>query len=755
MNPAADADVRPRKQSDLAICDKEAIHAPDAIQPHGALLVARRDDLIVTHASGNIADWLGLPPEAVLGRSLHQALGSQGTRSVQEALADQRFGFCNVMAISPPTALLPLEMVVHSTNGAICIEIEAAQRSLDQGQAIQRALSLMQALHVASSQNELCDVVVTKLRQLTGYDRVMVYRFDREGHGEVVAEAKEHGLEPYLGLRYPASDIPRQARRMYLAQRVRAIADVDYTPVPLLTDPALGPLAPLDMTHCALRSVSPIHLQYMRNMGTRASLGLSLILKNSLWGMLICHHRSPLPITTGLRAQCDLIGHLVSLLLGSLGEAETYAEQLRRQRVFQEVAAQLAKPGQVSDALSASGDPLLAMMEARGAVVRLGGRTLMLGATPPLEAAQQAMTVLHAASESDLVAVDELREILPDWSAHCGTASGALFLRLPPNPGDAIIWFRPEMERVVNWAGDPSKLGVPDATNERLSPRNSFAAWRELVRGHCEPWQEADRATARVLQRTVTTAIARQTEAELAKLRFYDALTGLPNRRMFQERLKAQGAGPDVALLYLDLDHFKAVNDTLGHPAGDALLCAVALRLAGCAREGDLIVRLGGDEFAVVQTGVEQPLQATALAQRVIDVLGQPFELGGQQVTIGVSVGIALGQAGAAPDTLVKNADQALVAEKKRKFSTLAELHHQPIHEEAAPAPIVAVADAETGKGRGRRGVGKRSNPDWKLYSHFLKRQTQRAAVARLQAEDRDSDLSDVLQNLLEAWLKT
>jgi diguanylate cyclase (GGDEF)-like protein len=664
MNQAADADVWLPKKADLTVCDQEAIDTPDAIQPQGALLVARRDDLIVTHASANIADWLGLPPEEVLSRSLHKLLGNQGFRSIREALADERSGFCNVIVISPPTAPRPWEMVIHSINRAICIEIEAGERRVDQGRVIQRTLSLMQALHTASSQNELCDVVVHRLRRLTGYDRVMVYRFDREGHGEVIAEAKEDGLDPYLGLRYPASDIPYQARRMYLAQRVRTIADVDYTPVPILADPALGPLAPLDMTLCSLRSVSPVHLEYMRNMGTLASLGLSLILNNSLWGMLVCHNRFPMPVTRDLRAQCDLIGHLVSLLLGNLGDAENYAEQLCRQRTFQDVAAQLAKPGQVSDALSASGDALLAMMKATGAVVRFGECTLTLGVTPPPEAAQQAMAVLSAASESDLVAVDELREILSEWSAHCETASGALFMRLPPNSGDAIIWFRPELARVVNWAGDPSKRGVPDATTGRLSPRKSFAAWRELVQGHCEPWREADRATARVFQRTVTMAIARQAEAELAKLRYYDALTGLPNRRMFQERLKAQGAGPDVALVCLDLDRFKAVNDTLGHPAGDALLCAVSQRLTGCAREGDLIVRLGGDEFAVVQTGVEQPLQATALAQRVINVLGQPFDLGGQQARIGVSVGIALGQVGAEPNTLLKNADQALYRAK-------------------------------------------------------------------------------------------
>ncbi len=664
MTRAADIDASLQQTADLTTCDQEPIHTPGAIQPQGVLLVAGRDDLTVTHASANVAEWLGLPLESVLGHTLEQVLGDEGCWAIRSALADERFGLGNVLPVSPPAAPFPLQMSAQLMAGSVCIELEAALSDADQGLAIRRAMTVMRALHAASSQRELCDIVVAQLRRLTGYDRVMVYRFDREGHGEVIAEARERNLEPYLGLHYPASDIPRQARRMYLAQRVRTIADVDYTPVPVLADPMLGPHLQLDMTLCALRSVSPVHLAYMRNMGTRASLGVSLVLNDALWGMLLFHHGSPLAITADLRSQCDLIGQLVSLLLGSLGEAESYAEQLGRQRTFQEIVAGLANSRQVMEALSANGDALLTLLKAGGAVIRLGERTLTLGVTPPVEATQHAMLALSAASEGAAVAVDELQKILPDWSAHNATASGALFLPLPTNAADAIIWFRPEMERVINWAGDPSKPAAPATATGRLSPRHSFAAWQDLVRGHSEPWQDADHAIAHELQRTVIAALAREAEAELAKLRYYDALTGLPNRRMFQEQLEAHGVGPGTGLLYLDLDHFKAVNDTLGHAAGDALLCAVAQRLAGCSREGDLIVRLGGDEFLIVQTGGEQPLEAVALARRLVNVLGQPFDLSGRQVGIGVSIGIALGHVGAEPDTLLRDADLALYQAK-------------------------------------------------------------------------------------------
>ncbi|WP_296701383.1 diguanylate cyclase domain-containing protein [Thiocapsa sp. UBA6158] len=654
----------PQQMADLTICDQEPIHTPGAIQPWGALLVVGRHDLKVTHCSANIAEWLGLSPEAVLGLSLDRVLGDEGGQSIRRALADERWCFSNARLVTPPSAAFPLQMAVHRMDGSVFIELEAVAPDVEQGAALRGALTVMQALHAASSQRELCAIVVAQLRQLTGYDRVMVYRFDREGHGEVVAEARDRDLEPYLGLRYPASDIPRQARRIYLAQRVRSIANVDYTPVPVLADPALGAHRRLDMTLCGLRSVSPIHLEYMRNMGTQASLGVSLILNNALWGMLVFHHRSPLAITADLRAQCDLIGQLVSLLLGSLGEAESYAEQLGRQRMFHEIVGRLADSGPVIDALYASGDTLLSLVQAGGAVIRLGERTVTLGVTPPGDAIQRAMVALRATSEGAAVAVDELQEILPDWSLHNGLASGALLLPLPPNAADVIIWFRPEIERIINWAGNPCKPTAPQTISGRLSPRHSFAAWQELVRGHSKPWQDADRGLAHELQRMVTMALAREAEAELAKLRYYDTLTGLPNRRMFEEQLDAQGVGPDTGLLYLDLDHFKAVNDTLGHQAGDALLRAVAERLSGCVRKGDLIVRLGGDEFVIVQAGGEQPFRSVALAQRVVAALNQPFELNGQQVGIGVSIGIALGQIGAVPDGLLRDADLAMYQAK-------------------------------------------------------------------------------------------
>jgi diguanylate cyclase (GGDEF)-like protein len=637
MSPFADTCLD--QHINLATCEQEPIHTPGAIQPQGALLVARHDDFTITHASANLADFILLPPAAALGRPLRQVLGDEAYHAARAALADEHYAPCAVLAVSAPMAPFPLQMVAHMTDGSIYIELEAAPPPQSQGLVIQRTQAIMRALHAARSQRELCDIVVVKLRQLTGYDRVMVYRFDREGNGEVIAEDREHDLEPYLGLHYPASDIPPQARRMYLAQRIRAIADVDYVPVPILADPVLGRLPPVDMTLCALRSVSPVHLEYMRNMGTRASLGISLIPSTSLWGMLVCHHRSPLVITADLRAQCDLIGQLMSLLLASVGEKESYAEQLCRQRTLHEIITRTTESEQVADALLAKGDAVLSVIGASGAVIRLGARAVTLGVTPPMEAAMRAMGELKGVSEGSLVAVDSLHECVTDWS-ESATASGALYLPLPPNPNDAIIWFRPEKERVINWGGDPTKAVDPDPTTGRLSPRRSFAIWSDRVAGHSEPWQEADRASAREMRHAIATAIARQAVAELAKLRHYDPLTQLPNRRMLQEHLNALAGAHDVALLFLDLDRFKVVNDTLGHSAGDSLLLEVGVRLTKAVRSTDLVARVGGDEFVVLCMDISA-VAAAALARRIRQDLAVAFNIAGQSFFSGASIGVA------------------------------------------------------------------------------------------------------------------
>jgi diguanylate cyclase (GGDEF)-like protein len=547
----------------------------------------------------------------------------------------------------------------------LCVDIEPAPEPRH-GLPVVMVQTVLETFQRASTRSELCELAVQGLKALTGYDRVMAYRFTDTGDGEVIAEACNAGVEPYLGLRYPASDIPRQARRLYLRQRVGVIVDSNYRPVPLLVHPTLHDGAPLDMTHCSLRSVSPVHLEYMRNMRTAASLTIGLAHQQELWGMLVCHHATPRSAGPELRAAADMIGQVVSLLLSSLGNSEEFALRIERAGTLRALIEKLSTPVSLLEAFAAAEADLLKLVSAGGALVRLSGSVRGFGRTPPETAAEQALSVLHQAASGEIMAVDDLGLRYPELAECTHEGSGALLLPLSQAAGDAILWFRPELSRNVTWGGDPHKLASPDPLTGRISPRHSFAAWKEIVRGCSAPWLDADVALVAELRTAIELELAQRTKAELARLRNYDALTGLPNRRLLEGRLAEVNEYPaadSVALLFLDLDRFKAVNDTLGHAAGDALLVQVAARLVGVAGPDNLVARLGGDEFVVLCQNL--PAQAVAaLGEQIRLAIEAPFEISGFPCHISVSIGIAYADELGGLD-LLRAADMAMYAAKK------------------------------------------------------------------------------------------
>ena len=279
------------------------------------------------------------------------------------------------------------------------------------------------------------------------------------------------------------------------------------------------------------------------------------------------------------------------------------------------------------------------------------------------------MSVLHEAAAGKPLAVDDLAKRHPELAACAADGSGALLLPLSRSTDDAILWFRPEMSGDVVWGGRPDKGVDPDTG--RVSPRKSFSAWREKVRGRSTPWQDADLTLATELRAAIKAEVGQRSKAELAVLRQYDYLTSLPNRRLFHDHLEqalagARSSGSIIAVFYLDLDHFKQINDLLGHPAGDETLRIVAERLTGCVRSSDTLARLGGDEFAIILPTLPRREDADILAQRLIDAVKPPIEVGGQFHHVGLSVGIAVSDAGAAcePEDLMKQADMALYRAK-------------------------------------------------------------------------------------------
>ena len=525
----------PRPRPDTSICEQEPIHAPGAIQPHGALLVVDAESRQVTHASANLQALLDLTPAEALGRPLSEAIGAPAA----EALLDAGRGATPVATPRGPYLLERaaghLHLQAHRTGRFICIDIEPQAPPALQVSPISLAQSILETFRQATTPQALCELAVSGLRRAIGYDRVMAYRFAADEHGEVIAEDRATELDPYLGLHYPADDIPAQARRHYLRQRVGAVPDAGYVPVPLIQAAAEPDPRPLDLTYSALRSVSPHHRQYMRNMGTAASLTVGLASGQHLWGMLVCHHRTPRIASPELRATADLIGTVVSLLLFSLADAER--DRLRQERgaTLRRLIDSLAAPGPLHAAFGLAEAELLAMVGAGGAVVSLGGVAQAYGRTPPLPAAERALASLQILGDGAMVAVEDLGRRVPALADCAAEGSGALLLPLARGSDDAILWFRPELTTTVTWGGDPTK----DAGGGLPSPRTSFAAWKQTITGRSAAWSDADLALAADLRGAVEAQIARRTRIELTALQNFDRMVGQPNRQRELERSNA------------------------------------------------------------------------------------------------------------------------------------------------------------------------------------------------------------------------
>jgi diguanylate cyclase (GGDEF)-like protein len=655
---------------DLSLCEQEPIHIPGAIQPHGAFAAALADGLAVTHASANLAAILGVPAASVLGQPLGAAMGQAAALAAAAALAGNAgTGHGHAHTMTGPHGRT-VHLRAFASGRHICLDIQPAPTEAGAASPDTLLRSAMAAFARATGPVDLCMLAVRGLKAISLYDRVMAYRFAEDGHGKVIAEACEPHMEPYLGLHYPAADVPPQSRRLMVRQHVCLITDTGYTPVPLLTDAALDDGAPLDLSLSALRSVSPIHRQYLRNMGVAASLTVALVVANernepTLWGMLVCHGEGPQVAGPELQSVFDVIGQVASMLLGSLGAAEIYSQLLDRNAALRSLVDRIAIPVPLPNGFAAAGPELLKLVGATGALVHISGAVFSVGRTPLPAAAERALALLRRDCDGDALAVDNLGLRYPELADCVAEGSGALLLPLPQEDGSAILWFRPERLRTVTWGGNPDLHASTDPQTGRLSPRASFAAWQRIESGRALPWDAADLAIARELSRLVAAAVAERSSAALARLRHYDPLTGLANRSLLEERLAepslASGAG--TALLFLDLDGFKAVNDTMGHPAGDTLLIVVAQRLVATTGPDNLAARLGGDEFVVLCAGLDQKGIA-ALGERIRQAIEAPIDIGGRPCHVTASIGIAMaGQTGGLD--LVRAADMAMYAAKQ------------------------------------------------------------------------------------------
>lgn len=499
--------LSPETEVTLSNCDLEPIHIPSFIQPHGVLLAARLSDLRVVYTSGNALQFLGLTPAAILEKTLTEVLGAEAVTALQSSLREEQYLPSNVLLMNfgLAGAAARFDVVAHHAGNFLCVELEPAAEEPRSDSLATRMEGAMRELGRPQTVAGLCSVLAPLIRTLTGYDRVMVYRFDRDGHGQIIAENKAAGMEPYLGLHYPASDIPLQARKLYLTQRVRTIVDVGFQPVPILANRRLSHGEPLDMSYCGLRSISPMHLEYLQNMGIAATFAISLIHRNALWGMLICHHRTAKRLSPGMRSFCDLLGQSASLLIDVRQHAEEFEERLDRNALLEAVRSALVDEESIGTAFVQNAIAVLGLARADGAFLRLGNSFHLIGETPPVAEAHALLAACASRLENDAVfCSSELGVSFPEFAQLGSVASGVMMVPFK-TAGEGLLWFRSEVSASVRWAGKPEVVkGLAEDGSVRLSPRKSFASWEEIQRGRSLPWRTVDKEAALGLQRTVS-----------------------------------------------------------------------------------------------------------------------------------------------------------------------------------------------------------------------------------------------------------
>jgi chemotaxis family two-component system sensor kinase Cph1 len=506
---------------DLDNCAREPIHIPGSIQPRGVLAVVREADFEVRQVSANVAELLDRPVDDVLGRHLSALVGAEQAARI-------------VGAVHAPGELRqrnPVECVIdvggarrvfdailrREPGGVLLVELEIAygERPFSFPNTYQAVRGSVEELNRVATLDELYGTAARAVRDLTGFDRVMVYRYDEHYNGEVVAESKRDDLNSFLGLHFPSTDIPAQARELYEKNWIRLISDVDYTPAPMV--PAVDPDrdAPLDLTFATLRSVSPIHVEYLQNMGVHASMSISLLRNGRLWGLIACHHYAgPHLPPFGTRAAAEFLGSTLSLRLVERFEEDQLQKRLTAQAVLGKLTSATLDDSESLTAALLGAPDLLDLVAAEGVVVNIAGEQEVRGSVPLPEVAS-AVAAWALGAGDEIASTDCLARELPDLDVDPELAAGALILNLPD--GQYAIWFRREKVRSVDWGGDPHNkaIAVSEGDGIRLGPRKSFERWSEIVRQCSEPWTLGETESAEALRRYLVESLYRRTRGAL------------------------------------------------------------------------------------------------------------------------------------------------------------------------------------------------------------------------------------------------
>jgi chemotaxis family two-component system sensor kinase Cph1 len=503
--------------SSLSCLDRETIHNSGKIQPHGIVLVLQEPDLKILQVSTNTYHLLGISDRDLIDTTLEELLDPFQLETISKGLSADNLDFLNPAKIwirKKGDDYAIFDGVFHRVSeGYLILELEPAteRESIPFLSFYHLARASIDRLQETASLRDFCQIIVQQVRQVTGFDRVMLYKFDADGHGKVLAEEKLEHLESYLGLHYPESDIPKPARKLFASNWIRLIPDAHAEPVDLF------PAHSVDLTRSILRSASPCHLEYLHNMGVSASLTISLIENGKLWGLIACHHQTPKHVSYELRKACEFLGKVIFSEIANREETEDYDYRMKLAYIRSRLVDCMGQEENFIDGLMKNESQFLDLADARGAAVCLNGNWQLVGETPQEEDLNLLVQWLNKNIHEEVFAIDSLAQIYTDADRYKNVASGLIAMTISRR--NYVLWFRPEVIQTVNWGGDPNRAYETENCqgNLKLSPRKSFELWKQTVRLRSLPWKQVEINAVKELRRAIVNTVLRKAD-ELALL---------------------------------------------------------------------------------------------------------------------------------------------------------------------------------------------------------------------------------------------
>ncbi|AFZ58751.1 response regulator [Anabaena cylindrica FACHB-243] len=516
------------KTLDLSNYEKEPIHNSGYIQPHGVIFALQEPNFKIVQVSENTIDFFGIPAASLLNTYLNSLLSPEQIQLITNVLQKDQLPCIQLLKITTqPQATSAVYLgILHRYADGLILEIEPHSFPqfhplLEYTHGLEKAIfNICQAPHLSA----LSQIIAQEVRKITQFDRVMIYKFEADYSGVVIAEDKQSHLESYLGLHYPAFDIPLSARILYYKNWLRLIPDVNYQPVKIISSTHES----LDLSNSILRSMSSCHIEYLQNMGITASMSISIINENRLWGLISCHHYSPKYINYEIRKNCEIIGQFASIELINQRERSLnfYRQQVKliQEQLNHNLTNEL---NYITNIFKRNESNLLSLLRATGAAVLLQGKLIFIGNTPSAQDTQKLVDwILNQNNQQEIFYTDSLSQLYPDATNFQDTASGILAVSIVLHHRSYhILWFRPEQVQIVNWAGNPNQAISVNSDNKKyLTPRKSFELWKQTVKDKSLPWEAFEIEVAQEMRNSLMLAalefsqLALQQAAEQAEI---------------------------------------------------------------------------------------------------------------------------------------------------------------------------------------------------------------------------------------------